>query len=122
MKCYTTVSRRVAGYSPLSRQQQRLFFGGRCFASEFPLAVDFVAIARGFGLRAHDLRGAEHTADDVLVRALREPGPCLVNVPVAIEEAVAPMVPPGAANTVMIGGEENGRAGAPREQPVAAVC
>ena len=106
----------------LVRQQQRLFFGGRCFASEFPLAVDFAAIARGFGLRAHDLRGAEHTADDVLVRALREPGPCLVNVPVAIEEEVAPMVPPGAANTVMIGGEENGRAGAPREQPVAAVC
>ena len=94
----------------LVRQQQRLFFGGRCFASEFPLAMDFVAIARGFGLRAHDLRGAEHTADDVLVRALREPGPCLVNVPIDIDAEVAPMVPPGAANTLMIGGKESGRA------------
>ncbi|NCC95153.1 MAG: acetolactate synthase large subunit, partial [Opitutae bacterium] len=106
----------------LVRQQQRLFFGERCFASAYALAVDFAAIARGFGLRAHDLRGAEHTADEVLARALREPGPCLVNVPVAMDEEVAPMVPPGAANTVMIGGEENGRTVAPREQPLAAVC
>jgi len=106
----------------LVRQQQRLFFGERCFASAYALVVDFAAIARGFGLRAHDLRGAEPTTDEVLVRALREPGPCLVNVPVAMDEEVAPMVPPGAANTVMIGGEENGRTVPPREQPLAAVC
>jgi acetolactate synthase-1/2/3 large subunit len=106
----------------LVRQQQRLFFGERCFASAYALVVDFAAIARGFGLRAHDLRGAEPTTDEVLVRALREPGPCLVNVPIDIDEEVAPMVPPGAANTVMIGGEENGRTVPPREQPMAAVC
>jgi hypothetical protein len=45
-----------------------------------------------------------------------------VNVPIDIDEEVAPMVPPGAANTVMIGGEENGRTVPPREQPMAAVC
>ena len=106
----------------LVRQQQRLFYGARCFASAYPLAVDFAAIARGFGLRAHDLSGAGQTTDEVLAWALREPGPCLVNVPIDIDAEVAPMVPPGAANTLMIGGEENGP-GAQREpQPVAAVC
>jgi acetolactate synthase-1/2/3 large subunit len=106
----------------LVRQQQRLFYEARCFASAYPLAVDFAAIARGFGMRAQDLSGAEQTADEVLAWALREPGPCLVNVPIDIDAEVAPMVPPGAANTLMIGGEENGP-GAQREpQPVAAVC
>ena len=77
---------------------------------------------RGFGLRAHDLSGAGQTTDEVLAWALREPGPCLVNVPIDIDAEVAPMVPPGAANTLMIGGEENGP-GAQREpQAVAAVC
>ena len=106
----------------LVRQQQRLFYGARCFASAYPLAVDFAAIARGFGLRAHDLSGAEQTTDEVLAWALREPGPCLVNVPIDIDAEVAPMVPPGAANTLMIGGEENGPGAQRKPQAVAVVC
>ena len=35
---------------------------------------------------------------------MQTPGPCLINVPIDIEEEVTPMVPPGAANTTMIGG------------------
>jgi len=40
----------------------------------------------------------------LLTRAMQTPGPCLINVPIDIEEEVTPMVPPGAANTTMIGG------------------
>ena len=91
------------GHLGLVRQQQQLFYGGRYSASRFHSEPDFGAIARGFGVAAYDLGG---TADPVatLARALREPGPCLVNVPIAAEENVYPMVPPGAANRDMIGG------------------
>ena len=40
-----------------------------------------------------------------LERALKREGPCLVRVPVAAEDNVYPIVPPGAANVDMIGGE-----------------
>ena len=57
-------------------------------------------------MRAYDLGGAAD-AEETLARALCEPGPVLVNVPIAAEENVYPMVPPGAANRDMIGGESN---------------
>lgn len=53
-------------------------------------------------MRAYDLGTAAH-ADAMLVEAMRYPGPCLINIPIDIEEEVTPMVPPGAANTTMIG-------------------
>ena len=37
-----------------------------------------------------------------LAEALRAPGPCLIHAPIATQEQVLPMVPPGAANTEMI--------------------
>ena len=40
----------------------------------------------------------------MLARALGEPGPCLVNVPIARDANVYPMVPPGAPNREMIVG------------------
>jgi acetolactate synthase-1/2/3 large subunit len=88
----------------LVRQQQRLFYEQHYFASSYGIAVDFAAIARGFGMRAVDLEGADDP-DALLQQAMREPGPCLINVPIDIEEEVTPMVPPGAANTTMIGGD-----------------
>ena len=42
-----------------------------------------------------------------LHNALKEDGPCLIHVPIAQDEKVYPMVPPGAANKDMIGGENN---------------
>ncbi len=86
----------------LVRQQQRLFYEQHYFASSYGIKVDFAAIARGFGMRAFDLEGAAEP-DTLLQQALAEPGPCLINVPIDIEEEVTPMVPPGAANTTMIG-------------------
>ena len=91
------------GHLGLVRQQQQLFYGGRYSASRFHSAPDFAAIARAFGVAAYDLGD---TGDPLaqLACALRAPGPCLVNVPIAAEENVYPMVPPGAANRDMISG------------------
>jgi len=91
------------GHLGLVRQQQQLFYGGRYHASRFHSESDFVAIARGFGLTASDL-GAVADPLTALAAALCKPGPCLVNVPIAAEENVYPMVPPGAANRDMIDG------------------
>src|SRR5262249_10651673 len=57
----------------LVRQQQQLFYGARSHASRFPAEPDFAAIARGFGIEAHDL-GATAEPHTVLARALGEPG------------------------------------------------
>jgi acetolactate synthase-1/2/3 large subunit len=42
-----------------------------------------------------------------LARALAEPGPVLVNVPIAADANVYPMVPPGAPNREMIEGDRH---------------
>ena len=91
----------------LVRQQQRLFYEQHCFASSYDIAVDFAAIARGFGMRTFDLTGAAEP-DRLLREAMTEPGPCLINAPIGIDEEVTPMVPPGAANITMIGDEYAG--------------
>ncbi len=90
----------------LVHQQQDMFYGKRYFATKYKSAVDFVGIAKGFGMRAYDLEeGGDPEA--LLAKALGEPGPCLIHARVDVEESVYPMVPPGAANNVMIGGEAN---------------
>ncbi|MBN2310119.1 MAG: acetolactate synthase large subunit, partial [Candidatus Hydrogenedentes bacterium] len=88
----------------LVRQQQEMFYGGRYHATQFEAEADFAAIARGFGVRAYDLAG-EPAPLGLLARALSEPGPAVVNVPVHAAENVLPMVPPGGANREMIGHE-----------------
>jgi acetolactate synthase-1/2/3 large subunit len=88
----------------LVHQQQDLFYGGRRFASDFRTAVDFVTIARGFRMPVYEL--ADDTEPHLtLARALRAPGPCLIHAAIDAQEKVYPMVPPGAANKDMIGGE-----------------
>ncbi len=92
------------GHLGLVRQQQELFYGRRYHASRFHAAPDFTAIARGFGIAAYDLEGAADPLD-TLARGFGERGPCLVRIPIAPEANVYPMVPPGAPNREMIGGE-----------------
>jgi acetolactate synthase I/II/III large subunit len=96
------------GHLGLVRQQQQLFYGRRYHASRFRAAPEFTTIARGFGVAAWDLGDATDPRA-TLARALDTPGPCLVSVPIAPEENVYPMVPPGAANREMIGGETDDR-------------
>jgi acetolactate synthase-1/2/3 large subunit len=87
----------------LVRQQQNLFYGKQYFASDFRIDIDFSAIARGFGMAAFT---AEPGCDlaGMLEQAFAVQGPCLINVPIAKEEEVYPMVPPGASNSIMLGG------------------
>ncbi len=87
----------------LVRQQQKLFYAKQYFASEFHIDIDFPAIARGFGMKAYNFAG-DGNLSGLLARIFKEPGPCLINVPIARDEEVYPIVPPGAANTQMLGG------------------
>lgn len=84
-------------------QQQTLFYGKRLFASKYRTEPDFVKIAEGFGVPAVDLDKAEDPRA-ALAEALHAPGPCLIHATIDREQFVYPMVPPGAANTEMIGG------------------
>ena len=90
----------------LVRQQQELFYGARFSASRFHAEPDFAAIARAFGLEAWDL-AHEKDPKKALKDALGHRGPCLINAPIPPEEKVFPMVPPGASNREMIGGENH---------------
>jgi acetolactate synthase-1/2/3 large subunit len=85
-------------------QQQDLFYEHRFFASKFKHHVDFVRVAQGFGIDAVSLA---ETSDPerVLREMLNARGPCLIHVPIDLNEMVFPMVPPGAANKDMMGGE-----------------
>ena len=84
-------------------QQQTLFYGQRLFASKYRTEPDFVKIAEGFGVAAVDLDCADNPRA-ALAEALHRPGPCLIHATIDREQFVYPMVPPGAANTEMIGG------------------
>ena len=84
-------------------QQQTLFYGKRLFASKYRTEPDFVKIAEGFGVPALDLDKADDPRA-ALAEALNAPGPCLIHATIDREQFVYPMVPPGAANTEMIGG------------------
>lgn len=90
----------------LVRQQQDLFYGKRYFASDYARAVDFIKIAEGFGIKTYDMGKSDDPAA-TLAEALAEDGPALIHVPVSPDEPVYPMVPPGAANSEMIGGENH---------------
>jgi len=84
-------------------QQQSLFYGRRVFASRYRGEPDFLKIAEGFGIGGVDLDSAANPRA-ALAQALSAPGPCLIHASIDREQFVYPMVPPGAANTEMIGG------------------
>lgn len=87
----------------LVRQQQNLFYQKQYFASDFQIDIDFAAIAKGFGMKAFNAESGCNLAE-LLSSIFAEPGPCLINVPIGLEEEVYPMVPPGASNSIMLGG------------------
>ena len=82
----------------LVRQQQELFYQKRLVASRFAHRTDFVAIARAFGLRAHDL-GSCYDDARLLDQVLSARGPALIRVPIDERHHVLPMVPSGGKNT-----------------------
>jgi len=90
----------------LVRQQQDLFYEKRYFASDYKRRVDFIKIAEGFGIDTYDFCDCDDPAA-MMAEAMIKSGPALIHVPISADEPVYPMVPPGAANTEMIGGESN---------------
>ena len=82
----------------LVRQQQELFYRQRYVGSQYRQSTNFVAIAKAFGLRAHDL-GNDRNPERTLEQAMTARGPLLIRVPIDETEHVLPMVAPGAANT-----------------------
>jgi acetolactate synthase I/II/III large subunit len=90
------------GHLGMVRQQQELFYSKKYIASCFETRVDYAAAARAFGIHAYDLKYTDKPME-LLERALKEPGPNLINVPVESDLNVYPIVPPGAANVHSIG-------------------
>lgn len=86
----------------LVHQQQSLFYKQGVFAATYPGMINFMQIAAGFGLHTCDLN-AEEDAQAALQAAISRPGPALIHVRIDPEQKVYPMVPPGAANTEMVG-------------------
>ena len=93
----------------LVHQQQTLFYGQRTFATDYASRMDFITIAKGFGIPSYDL-ASDDGHEDLLRSALQSRGPCLIHIPLDVNERVFPMVPPGAANKDMIGGKEHAAA------------
>jgi acetolactate synthase I/II/III large subunit len=90
----------------LVHQQQDLFYNRNIYASDYRSHVDFIRIAQGFGMKTHDLSSPGVPDPSArLGEALSEKGPCLIHTLVDANEGVFPMVPPGASNKNMIGGE-----------------
>ncbi|HCL6102599.1 acetolactate synthase large subunit [Enterobacter cloacae subsp. cloacae] len=86
----------------LVHQQQSLFYKQGVFAATYPGMINFMQIAAGFGLHTCDLN-AEEDVHAALQAAISRPGPALIHVRIDPEQKVYPMVPPGAANTEMVG-------------------
>ncbi|MGG7448499.1 acetolactate synthase large subunit [Kosakonia oryzendophytica] len=86
----------------LVHQQQSLFYKQGVFAATYPGMINFTQIAAGFGLHTCDLN-AVADPQAALQAIIDRPGPALVHVRIDPQEKVYPMVPPGAANTEMVG-------------------
>ncbi len=87
----------------LVRQQQELFFDKRYSATKFKSSPDFVAIAAGFGVDGTTIRSGFSYAEPIK-SLLNHQGPLVINMPVDSNEKVLPIVPAGASNIEMIGG------------------
>jgi acetolactate synthase-1/2/3 large subunit len=89
------------GYLGMVRQWQEQFYDHRYSHSDIEVQPDFVKLAEAYGvsgLRATKMSEVTHT----LEKGLNMPGPVLIEMKVAREENVFPIVPAGAALKDMI--------------------
>lgn len=86
------------------RQWQEIFFNRRYSAVDLSLSPDFAKLAEAFGIVGYTVTQPE-ALGPTLREALATPGPVVLDVHVAQEENVYPMIPPGAAIHEMIVGE-----------------
>ena len=80
----------------LVRQIQQLFFERRYSATVFESDPDFALIAQGFGISGQRL---DHPAAPELLALIKAPGPRLIDVRIATEVNVFPIVPAGKGNS-----------------------
>ena len=90
------------GFLGMVRQWQELYHDGRYSASELS-GPDFQLLAEAYGIPARVATGGPEL-DDVLDWADRASGPVLVELRVAREENVYPIVPPGSALHELVAG------------------
>ncbi len=89
------------GYLGMVRQWQELFYDRRYSAVQFATIPDFVKLAEAYG--AVGLRATRpEEVEGVLKKALETNNLVLVDIHIAPEEGVFPMVPAGRATTEMI--------------------
>jgi len=83
-------------------QWQRMFFKGRYAAVKLGSVPDFIKLAEAYG--AQGLRAASITEFTKAVKiALKSSVTTVIDVPIALEEDVVPMVPPGCGINEQIG-------------------
>jgi acetolactate synthase-1/2/3 large subunit len=88
-------------YLGMVRQWQELFYKKNYCATEMTAQPDFVKLAEAYGAEGYRI---ERQADlePVLTKALASPNTAVIDVRVAREENVYPMVPAGAALDEML--------------------
>ena len=91
------------GYLGMVRQWQELFYERRYSHTDLAGNPDFVKVAEAFGARGLRLTDPKDVKD-ALKETLDTDGPVLLDVHIAREENVFPMVPAGQAINRMIGG------------------
>jgi acetolactate synthase-1/2/3 large subunit len=81
------------GYLGMVRQWQQ-FFHGRRYSATPIWSPDYVKLADAYGIAGYRVEDARQI-DDAVLRAVREPGPALVEFMIEQEANVFPMIPPG---------------------------
>jgi acetolactate synthase-1/2/3 large subunit len=81
------------GYLGMVRQWQQ-FFHGRRYSATPIWSPDFVKLAEAYGIAGYRVEHARQI-DEAVARAVREPGPALVEFMIEQEANVFPMIPPG---------------------------
>ncbi len=106
-------------YLGMVRQWQDLFYKGRYSAVEFDVFPDARKLGEAYGFRGMVVSDPAELRE-ALQQTLAEPGPVLLDVRVAREENVYPMVPAGGALQDIILDDKGARASATaRQMPVA---
>ncbi|MCM3702982.1 biosynthetic-type acetolactate synthase large subunit [Paenibacillus macerans] len=93
------------GYLGMVRQWQQLFYDRR-YSSVQISSPDFVTFAKAYGVPGFRAQTVEE-AEFAIRRALKTPGPVLMEFNVKEEQNVYPMVPPGESNDRMLTGEND---------------
>lgn len=89
------------GYLGMVRQWQQLFFNRNYSCTNMEAQPDFVKLADAYGAEGYRI-DTPADLEPVLKKALMSPNPAIIDVRVAREENVSPMVPAGAALTDML--------------------